>query len=217
VKDESAIYAIPTELERLEATDTSVIVGILGESVTSEQTARRFRARVTLEFPDFQYDPRPLERIGLVRRFIQELDRQIPHFPFFLLPDPVIREVLSYVLCLVSETESPQIFQDEFMSVIGSKMEAVAAFARRVNVDEEDAIEGLYLALPAEHLSVAPNVAQRAIAIVRPILLRIAEGPTDSGHKDAYLQWVVDLTGIQRGEYSSDSDYVAAVLKWKGV
>lgn len=199
---------------QLVATDVSEVQSLFG-SALSLQSAREMCGSVSLQFPGLKHDPRPLETITPVRSFIQALDKAIPYFPVFLHPDPILGEVLSYVLCLLPQTSLATVQQENMMRVVMQKMSDVTVYAQKIGIDVDDVVIGLFLVMPPAILASAPSVARQAMDTIRPMLLAIAESATIHPRESAYLDWAQELTGLDRSLYGNKRDFAAALLTWE--
>jgi hypothetical protein len=103
--EKDAIRLCETSPEDLDACRTDHLVRVFRQISAVPEHAKVLRGRVFLVFPSYDDDPRPNWQIPSIRRFIQDLQRQLPHFVYYLHPDPTVGHVTMYLLCLVNVSD----------------------------------------------------------------------------------------------------------------
>lgn len=86
--------------EQLRDCDVSAIERNFGQQIEPKM-AKLAYGRIYLVFPKYDNDPREVWEIDEVRLWLQRLAVQVPHFPFFLVPDARAAQFSMYFMSLI--------------------------------------------------------------------------------------------------------------------
>lgn len=143
--------------------------GIADDPAKAKQACSSF----VLQFPDFESDRRPIYTIPEVRDFIHTLDRDCPYAAYFLHGDPSMSHIQFYLLCLVDLQKNEKGWLYDVRDLVAlaiHRYNAIAALCRRIGEDENRGTDGLLMNLPAEALAGNPEVANKALRAMKPVL-----------------------------------------------
>jgi hypothetical protein len=148
--EKNAIRLLETSPDDLEACRTANLVRIFREISTVPEHAKELRGRVFLAFPSYDHDPRPNWQIPSIRHFIQEVQRELPHFAYFLIPDIALGHVTMYLLCLANVGIDGRTRRSDLATVTSAIVTAVEGFCESIADAPEDVVRSLYLNLPRQ-------------------------------------------------------------------
>lgn len=210
--DRDTIRIVETLPEDLEAGNTQHVVRVFGQISQRPGDARQLRGRVFLGFPSYDDDPRPNWRIPAIRTFVRRLHDQLPHFPYFLIPDVALEAPLVYMLCLVDVREDGAFVPAALIQTVERVEGDVREFCDRIADDPESVVNGLYLTLPAQLLVHAPALRTRALtALARSFPLFLSAGPEASPLRSVVIARAEGLSGISRSDHPDDASFFSAV------
>ena len=143
--------------EDLDAGDASTIIRLFSQAIDRPKDAKELRASVCFEFGRFDKDPRPNHTIPEIRRFIQQIDRRLPYFCYFLLILPGTDEAYSWFMSLLTpvQTDASKHMVDpvELVEVVTARIRAIRELCARIFDDPTEAEEQIFAFLP-EHVAV---------------------------------------------------------------
>lgn len=119
--------------------------------------AKELRGTIALGFP--KYDSQNVVWAALpdVRGFIRKLDGEYPYIPYFLMPEPEVKQLAWYLQCLLpnpmiysgNNNYQMEVEPPDFFWLVYKKMETLIRFASHVNDDYEYVIRCFLNGLPS--------------------------------------------------------------------
>jgi hypothetical protein len=116
---------------------------------------KHLRGTVIISFPSLDPDPRPNYFMPEVRRFIEQIYRELPHFLYYLTPEPLLGAVGMHVLSLLPNSEltirdNAAMPKDHacLARLMAERLKRAVAFARHIG-DDAEALVDSYLCLCA--------------------------------------------------------------------
>jgi hypothetical protein len=124
------------------------------DSFKPPSKAKALRGNCLITFP-LDNDPRPVIQIPSARTFIQRLHQNVPHFPYFLVPDPRAEAMFVHLGCLAPEScyhprQGLDLSAEGLVRYLLEAMLAVKDFARHVGDDGRAVVRDLLAVYPAE-------------------------------------------------------------------
>jgi hypothetical protein len=226
-----AVRVIEFSKEDIEACNTEHFVQMFTEISQIPQKAKMLRGKVVLGFSVYDNDPRPNYAIPEIREFVQSIHKALPHFPYFVAPDPSLQQILIYLLCLIPIDVAGGKFtysSHDLMHAVDNKTIEIGRFCEKIADNINHAVEGLILNLPPQFLKQYPIVATKALRDMRPILQALLDDFTGAKkaplpqhiteeqvrmYIDTTLDYVADLTGLAHSDYPSKKEFLEAVLQ----
>jgi hypothetical protein len=185
----------------------------------SVDDAKSLRGSLLLSIPVFDPDSRPNWAIPEYRRYIANADRALPHFPFFLVANPMMGQVKVYLAALapIADPATGGFRRDQMIDLAERKANDVAAYCETLGEDPEDAVAAIYINLPVELIKQEPQIAARFEKAMGPMLARIRERlPVGDSLEDMEREIVAEvgqLYDIDTDDYDSDSELINDVLE----
>lgn len=213
--EKHALRLLETSPEDLEACKTENLVRIFREVSAVPKHAKELRGRIFLAFPSYDDDPRPNWQIPSVRLFVRDLQRRLPHFAYFLVPDVAVGHVTMYLLCLVDVGDDASIRPDNVGMVLSDIVTALEGFCESIADRSDAVVRSLYLNLPRPILLQIPELRREALQSMAPTLKALAAGPGEeegSEFRAALLRDACELAGVDARAYGSDEELLAHLL-----
>lgn len=156
------------QIRSLEVSETLLKACDVGPIVRSFARAEReqpgrvpeLRGTTLLMFPCLDSDVRANYLIPEVRSFIQELYRQLPHFFYYLHPEPALGAVGMHSLCLMAMSDltiqgnsaMPKSYA-LLAQLMLERLKPAVAFARRIGDSPDEFVSSYRSCIPDEHWS----------------------------------------------------------------
>jgi hypothetical protein len=211
--DADAIRILEVPNEDIHQANVSNFVRVFAEIAQNPHNAKQLRGKIVVGFAIYDSDPRPNWAIPEIRAFIQALDREFPHFSYFLFGDPATEHLLFYLLCLTPldvGADGPGYHADNLLYVAAERMEKVASFCERIGDEQELATNPILLNLPVEVLRLVPDLQWKVFEAMGPTLraLEMNTAPelsTEQGKEftSRVLSKASALSGVDPSQYPS--------------
>lgn len=127
----------------------------------------QLRGTAVILFPSVDADPRPNYLIPEVRAFIGKLYQELPHFLYYLAPDPALGAIGMHALCLLPESDltianNSAVPRDyaRLATLMADRLQAAAQFARRIGDDPAALVSSFRSCVPDEYWRTVSAVAR---------------------------------------------------------
>jgi hypothetical protein len=210
--DEPAIRIVNTSADDLARCNVEHLVRVFGEISKSPAKAKALRGLVFLGFPSAETNSRPHWQIPEVRQFIRKLDREMPHFIYFLTGDVPFGFLRTYMYCLIDADPDGSIRPQAFQALIRRLERDVRGFCDRIADRPDPVIERIMMNLPAQIVHNAPPLRRAALRSLLPLLEAIVRSPDSSGEiKRPAFREAEELLGTTVSASGSEAAFVAQV------
>lgn len=208
-----AIRFLEVQHDDIQQANVSTFVRIFSDIAQRSDDAKQLRGKCVIVLPSYDSDPRANWAIPEIRKFIQALDREMPHFAYFLFGDPTAEHLFFYLLCLVpirDEATGPSYLTMDLVSAAVERAEHVARFCQQIDDDVDRATTPIMLNLPVEVVKDVPTVASRVLEAMGPTLAAFERNadprlstPDGQAFVASLLARASTLCGIDPKQYAS--------------
>ena len=207
---------MPSPIKMIEFTGENVSAptgshfGKLLTEISARPDVAAQAGQFVLAFSDYGAPGTPPFAAPRVRELCRALDAGCPHATFFLTPDPAYASIQVYLLALTPVRQVGTNWGYDLKDYLATTQEhtrRVSAFARKIGVDVDTATEGLLLNLPPEVLKNLPDVRDKILGTLAPLLRSL----------DADLERMqLDPQGREIAEQMMSRGAVLTGVPWNG-
>jgi hypothetical protein len=132
-------------------------LNVFRELYSETQGAKKLRGTIALGFTKYDNQNVVWAALPDVRSFIRKLDGKYPYIPYFLMPEPEVKQLAWYLQCLLpnpmylsgNNNYQMEVDPKDFFWLVYKKIETLIRFSSHVNDDYESVIKSFINGLPS--------------------------------------------------------------------
>jgi hypothetical protein len=162
------IIAFQIDYAALVARDVSGFRDVCSPTLPADEL-KSHRGKCVIVFPMYDNDSREVWAIPEARRYIQAVDREFPHWPYFLVPDFKLWHLMLWLVCMIEvriKKGGIQYNSEEAVDFLVTRLEDIRKFCVTISDDYEAVTSCMLGGIPDE--------------LARPVRSRLGDAGNDA-------------------------------------